>query len=239
MTFACSRRSLAALVLAASLVLPVSASAASPRPSPGPGGGHHTPTAGSRQRPSISRHQVSGILTGITGSNGTTVPTLPAALTVKAGSTAIIVTVPATTTVVRGYGGPSSLDEFAEGDRIVAQGAFQTSTAFIARRIMDLSVQARSRVVGNILSVQTGQTNSLTLQAARRGNQSSQPMTVTLTSSTLLVSGTVTVTVSALQPGMRVLAMGTYNRTQSTMRASRVRVLSARSARSAHRRQRP
>jgi hypothetical protein len=237
MTFACSRRSLVAMALAAGLVLPVAASAA------GPGGnsdGHQTPTAGSHQRPSTSRptsrHQVSGILTGMTGMNGTTVPTMPAALTVQAGSTPIIVTVPATTTVVRGYGGHASLDEFAPNDRISAQGSFQpgSTTTFNARWIKDWSVQAHSRVVGNVLSLQS---NGLTLQVARRGSQRSQPMTVNLTSSTLLVSGTVTVTVSALQPGMRVLAMGGYNRTQSTMRASRVRVLSARSARNARRRQ--
>jgi hypothetical protein len=95
---------------------------------------------------------------------------------------------------------------------------------------MDLSVKARSRVVGNVLSVAT---DSFTL---RRGSQYSKPMTVTLTTSTLIVSGTVNVQADALQAGMRVLAMGTYNRTQSSMRASRVRVLSARSTRSAHRR---
>jgi hypothetical protein len=158
---------------------------------------------------------------------------VPTSLTVLAGHTAIAITVPATTTVVRGYGGPSSLDEFALGDRVIAQGSFKpgSTTSFIARRITDWSVQAHSRVVGNVLSV-VGLPDSFTL---RRGSQYSQPMTVTLTSSTLIVSGTITVTASALQPGMHVLALGVYNRTQSTMRASRVRVLSARSARNAHR----
>src|SRR5947209_13817788 len=189
MTFACSRRSFAAMALAAGLVLPMAASAAGPRPSPSPGGGHHGSTSGGSQRPSVSRHQVSGILTGMTGAAGTTVPTVPAALTVQAGSTSIIVTVPATTTVMRGYGGHSSLDEFAAGDRIIAQGSFQpgSTTTFNARWIKDWSVQAHSRVVGNVLSLQS---NGLTLQVARRGSQRSQKVYVTLTSTTLVVSGT-------------------------------------------------
>src|SRR2546421_8376499 len=45
MTFACSRRSLAATALAASLVLPVAASAAGSGPG-GNGGGHHGSTSG-------------------------------------------------------------------------------------------------------------------------------------------------------------------------------------------------
>jgi hypothetical protein len=224
MTFTCSRRSFAAMALAAGLVLPMSASAAGP----GPNRGHPTPTPGGShsQRPSISRHQVSGLLAPPLS---TTVPT---SLTVLAGHAAIIVTVPATTTVVRGYGGRASLDEFAPGDRIMAQGVFLTSTTFKARRITDLSVKAHSRVVGNVLSV-VDLPHSFTLG---RGSQYSKPMTVTLTDSTLIVSGTIPVSPSVLQKGMHVLALGGYNRTQSKMLASRVRVLSARGARNAHRR---
>ena len=227
MTFTRSLRSLAVTALAAGLVLPVAASAAGPG---GNSGGHHTPTAGGSQRPSSSRHQVSGLLTGMTGT------TVPAALTLGAGSTAIVVTVPATTTVVRGYGGHSSLDELAVGDRIIAQGSFQkgSTTAFNARWIKDWSIQrAYTRVVGSVLSVQSPP-NSLTLQVARGGSQHrpyqrSQPMTVNLTSSTLkIVSGTATVSVDALRKDMRVLVLGVYNRTQSTLRAARVRVLSDR-----------
>jgi hypothetical protein len=154
-------------------------------------------------------------------------PAAPTTLTVLAGHTAITVSVPSTTTVVRGYGGRASLDEFAVGDRIRTQGSFLTSTTFKARRIMDLSVKARSRVVGNVLSV-AGLPDSFTL---RRGSQYSKPMTVTLTTPTtsaLIVSGTVTVKADALKSSMRVLVLGTYNRTHSTILASRVRVLSAR-----------
>ena len=231
MTFACSRRSLAATALAASLVLPVSASAAgngpsSRHPTPTPGS---TRTPGSSQRPSTSRHQVSGILTVLPG------PAAPTTLTVLAGHTAITVSVPSTTTVVRGYGGRASLDEFAQDDRLTAQGSFKpgSKTIFNARWIKDWSVQAHSRVVGSVDTVQLGPPNSLTLQVARRSSQHgpyqrSQPMTVTLTSRTLIVSGSITMAVGDLHQGMRVLAMGVYNRTQSTLRAARVRVLSDR-----------
>jgi hypothetical protein len=247
MTFACSRRSLVATALAAGLVLPVAASAAGPRPSPSPGGGHHGSTAGPRpspspggghhgstsggsQRPSTSRHQVSGILKGMPGT------TMPTALTVlQADGTMITVIVPTTTKVVRGYGAQSSLDEFAGEDRISAQGSFVpgSTTTFKARWIKDWSIQrAYTRVVGSVLSVQSPP-NSLTLQVARGGSQHrpyqrSQPMTVNLTSSTLkIVSGTATVSVDALRKDMRVLVLGVYNRTQSTLSAARVRILSA------------
>jgi hypothetical protein len=167
-------------------------------------------------------------------SNGLAAPAAPAALTLKAGSTTIIVTVPATATVVRGSGGPSSLDEFAPRDRIVAKGVFQTNTTFLARRITDVSVQAHGRVDGTIVtppqqgSTQQGSAYSLTLRRGNQHNSRSQLVTVNLTSSTPIVSGTITVTVGALQTGTHVLALGTYNRTQSTLRASRVRVLNAR-----------
>jgi hypothetical protein len=224
MTFACSRRSLAATALAASLVLPVSASAAGPgphrTPTPTPGS---TPTPGLPQRPS---HQVSGLLKGWTNT------TKPTELTVKAGDALITVNVSTTTKIVRGYGAQSSLDEFAQDDRLTAQGSFKpgSKTIFNARWIKDWSVQAHSRVVGSVLDccVQTGSTKSLTLQVARRGNRYSQKVTVTLSLSTPVVSGTVTLTADALKKDMRVLAMGVYNRTQSTLRASRVRILSAR-----------
>jgi hypothetical protein len=170
-------------------------------------------------------------MTSTSGPNG---PTVPAALTVQAGSTEIIVTVPVTATVLRSYGGRSSLDEFAKGDRISAQGSFQTSTTFTARWIKDWSIQrAYSRVVGSVYNIQ-GLPNNFTLQVARGGSQRSpyqrsQQVTVNLTSPTLkIVSGTSTVSVDALRQGMRVLVMGVYNRTQSTLSATRVRILSAR-----------
>ena len=233
MTFACSRRSLAAMALAASLVLPVSASAAGPgpnrgHPTPTPGGtptAGSTPTAGNHQRPSTSRHQVSGILKGMKGT------TMPTELTVlQADGTMITVIVPTTTKVVRGYGGHSSLDEFAGDDRLSAQGSFVpgSTKTFKARWIKDWSIQrAYTRVVGSVHSVQSPP-NSLTLQVARGGRQHGQWMTVNLTSSTLkIVSGTATVSVDALRQGMRVLVLGVYNRTQSTLSATRVRILSA------------
>jgi hypothetical protein len=208
------------MALAAGLVLPVAAFAVGPGP-----GGHRTPTAGGNQHPGSSRHQVSGTLTWMSGT------TVPASLTVQAGSTPIIVTVPATT-VVRGYGDPASLDEFAVNDRIITQGSFQkgSTTTFNARWIRDWSLRAHSRVVGSVLSMQS---NGLTLQVARRDSKHSsylrnQNVYVTLTASTVIMSSTVSVPVGALQAGERVLALGVYNRTQSTLTASRVRILSAR-----------
>jgi hypothetical protein len=165
-------------------------------------------------------------------------PTVPATLKVQAGDTPITVIVATTTKIVGGYGGRSSLDEFAPKDRISAQGSFETSKPgsttriFNARWIKDWTIQrAYTRVVGRVLSVsKSSPPNSLTLQVARGGSrhspyQPNQQVAVDLTSATLkIVWGSVPVKVDALHQDMRIVVMGVY-RTQSTLRATRVRIL--------------
>src|SRR5947209_16165795 len=91
MTIARSLRSLAAAALAAGLVLPAAASAAGgPGKHGGPGGqggGSHASVPGPGYHVDIRRHKVSGTLTWMSGT------TVPATLTVQAGSTVITVTV--------------------------------------------------------------------------------------------------------------------------------------------------
>ena len=165
--------------------------------------------------------------------SGTTEPvttTVPATLTVQAGSTTVTVTVPATTKFVRRYNGRSSLDELTAGDRITAWGSFENGspTTFDAQRIKDWSIQrAYTRVVGSVATVQNG---VVTLRVAR-GRSVHNPywhgedVRVTLSSSTIVMSGPVTVTVDAVQPGVRVLVMGLYDRASRSLRADRVRIL--------------
>src|SRR5437763_5494675 len=197
MTIARFVRSLAAAALAAGLVLPAAASA-SGRPGGHPGGhGNVRHTSSGGHRYGIRRHTVDGILMALSGT------TVPATLTVQSGSTTITVTVPTTPTVVRRYGGPSGLDEFTVGDRITAWGSFEagSTTTFDARRIKDWSIQrAYARVVGRVQAVQG---DGVTLRVARgRGVHSpywhGEEVYVTLSSSTLFMSGPVTVTVGAL-----------------------------------------
>jgi hypothetical protein len=48
---------------------------------------------------------------------------------------------------------------------------------------------------------------------------------VTLSSATIVMSGSATGTLDAVQPGVRVLVMGLYDRASRSLRADRVRIL--------------
>jgi hypothetical protein len=142
------------------------------------------------------------------------------------------VTVAATTKVVRRYNGLSSLDELTVGDRITAWGSFDKGrpTTFDAQRLKDWSIQrAYTRVVGSVVApVQNG---VVTLRVARGRTVHSpywhgEDVGATLSSSTIVMSGSITVTVDAVQPGVRVLVMGLYDRASQSLRAYRVRILS-------------
>jgi hypothetical protein len=219
-----SLRPLAAAALAAGLVLPAAASA-SGHPSDKHDGKHN----GVRHASSSSghqRHTVDGVLETMSGT------TVPATLTVQTASgTMVTVTVPATTKLVRRYNGHSSLDELTAGDRITADGAFEkgSTTTFDARHIKDWSIQhAYTRVVGSVAAVQNG---VVTLRVARGRSEHSpywhgEGVWVTLSSSTIVMSGSGAATVNAVQPGVRVLVMGVYDRASRSLRAGRVRILS-------------
>ena len=223
MTITRSLRPLAAAALAAGLVLPAAASAAGH-----PSGKHDGKHDGVRHTSSYSghqRHTVDGVLQTMSST------TVPATLTVQTASgTTVTVTVPATTTFVRRYNGRSSLDEATAGDRITADGGFEkgSTTTFDARRIKDRSIQrAYTRVVGSVAAVQNG---VVTLHVARGRSEHSpywhgEAVWVTLSSSTIVMAGSSTVTVDAVQPGVRVLVMGVYDRASRALSAGRVRIL--------------
>jgi hypothetical protein len=226
MTLTRSLRPLAAAALAAGLVLPVAASASG---YPGGTGRHDDLRHDDSLRHASSysghqRHTVDGVLRRISGT------TMPAKLTVQAGSMTVTVTVPTTTKFVRRYNGRSSLDELTAGDRIIAYGAFKNGsiTTFDAQRITDWSIQrAYTRVVGSVATVQNG---VVTLRVARGRSEHSayrhgEDVWVTLPSSAIVASGSGAVAVKAVRPGERVLVLGLYDRASRSLRAGRVRIL--------------
>jgi hypothetical protein len=224
MTITRSLRPLAAVALAAGLVLPAAASAAGHPDNAGKHAGKHDGVRHASSHGGHQRHTVDGVLETMSG-------TTPATLTVQTASgTTVTVTVPATTKFVRRYNGHSSLDELTAGDRITADGSFErgSTTTFDARRIKDWSIQrAYTRVVGSVATVQNG---VVTLRVARGRSERSpywhgEGVWVTLSSSTIVMSGSVTVTVDAVQPGVRVLVMGVYDRASRSLQAGRVRIL--------------
>ena len=226
MTLTRSLRPLAAAALAAGLVLPAAASTSAYSGGAGRHDGlrHDDGLRHASSYSSLQRHMVDGILRRISGT------TVPATLTVQAGSRMVSVTVPATTKFVRRYNGRSSLDELTAGDRITAYGSFKTgsSTTFEAQRVKDWSIQrAYTRVVGSVATVQNG---VVTLRVARGRSEHSpywhgEDVWVTLPSSAIVTSGSGAVTVNAVQPGVRVLVLGLYDRASRSLRAGRVRIL--------------
>jgi hypothetical protein len=226
MTLTPSLRPFAAAALATGLVLPAVASAAG-RSS----GTRHGNVSHASSHRSYQRHKVDGVLQTMSGT------TTPATLTVHmASGTTITVTVSARTKLLRGHGGRSELAELTVGDRITADGSFETGSTptFDARRLKDLSL-AYTRVVGSVAGVWTG---GVTLSPARRGSSHSpygrgEVVSVTLSPSTTIISGSVTLTASAVNwtqtPALHVQVAGLYdtaNHALPTLRADRVRILS-------------
>ncbi len=253
MTRSTPRRICTALTLTALLVLPGTAVAA------GRGGGmaeggrrHHGPaynTDARHHRPSYSTDQrrsgqrgrgqtqrpanLQGVVVALGGVSA------PTTLTLRAGSAVTLtVTVGVSTTIVRRYDGRSSLDELSPGDYLQLWGRYETgsSTVFDARRVKDVSIQrAYTRVVGTISQVTSG---GASLNVGR-GLDKRTPyvhgdlVQLSYAPNALVVSGSITMTAAAVQPGAYVLALGVYDRHSHTLRADRIRILPARQRRRA------
>ena len=225
MTISRSLRPFTAAALAASLVLPAAASAAGRSTGTG-----HSNVSHASSHSSYQRHKVEGVLQTMSGT------TTPATLTVHmASATTITVTVSARTTLLRGHGGRSGLAELTVGDRIIADGSFQTGSTptFDARRLKDVNL-AYSHVVGSVAGVWSG---GVTLRPARRGSPHSpywrgDVVSVSLSPSTTIISGSVALAASAVNwtqtPALQVQVTGLYdtaNHALPTLRADRVRIL--------------
>jgi hypothetical protein len=225
MTITRSLRPLAAVAFAAGLVLPAAASAAGRSTGAGHGNVSHASSHSRNQR-----HKVDGVLQTMSGT------TTPATLMVQmASGTTITVTVSARTKLLRGHGGRSGLAQLTVGDRIIADGSFETgsTTTFDARRLKDVSL-AYSHVVGSVAGVWSG---GVTLSPARRGGSHSpywrgEVVSVTLAPSTKIISGSVALAASAVNwtqtPALHVQVAGLYdtaNHALPTLRADRVRIL--------------
>lgn len=176
-------------------------------------------------RPVIRQHSVSGVLAAMSGAS------TPATLTLdSAGGISITVSVATTTTVVRHYNGPSSLDELSVGDHVAVWGTFAAGSAnvFDATRLKDWSIQRLdSRVKGQVSALTNGGATLTVLHGHGRHDpyRHGEAVQLSFTSSTIVMEGSVTATVAAVQPGQRVLAMGVYDRTGRVLSVDRLRIL--------------
>lgn len=215
MTIARPVRLLSALALVAGLSLPAVALAS--------GRGGTAPVPKREVRP----HFVSGIVA--TAPATTTAPTTMTVTTV--GGINVTVAVSTTTKIVRRYNGASALAEISAGDEVYAWGSFDpTSTAtFDAVRIKDWSIQrAYTRVNGVVTGLSSG---GVTLDVGKGRAKLSpyrhgETIYVDFSATTVVVSGSVTVTVSDVVTGTHIMALGLFDRVSKHLKADRVRILS-------------
>lgn len=217
------QRIVAALALTATLIMPASAFAARH-------GGRHDQAGGQTGRHGLFQRRAARRKVTISGTllslNGTTAPT---SLSLQTKGVTVTVMVAGTTALLRRYNGRSNLAEFSPGDQLSVRGSYEagSTTTFDALNIKNKSIQhAFTDVLGQVQSVANG---TATLAVAHgRGFFSpyrhSGTIQVTFTSATIVMSGAVTSTVDAIQPGLNVIAMGLYDRHTQTLRAARVRI---------------
>jgi Domain of unknown function (DUF5666) len=142
------------------------------------------------------------------------------------------VAVTTSTQIVRRYNGKSGLDELSAGDRLELTGTF-VNTVFTASVVKDVSIQdAYSTLVGTISYISPMTTPPyFTVRAQRDAHgrapfQDGQVLTVDVQPGTqLLVHGTTTNQITALNPGEVVTVLGTFDRHSNTFTTTnRVRV---------------
>lgn len=156
---------------------------------------------------------VEGTITAISGT------TLPAVLTVQSGVTSYTVNVTSSTTLVRNFNGPSTLEEFAIGDLVVVEGTL-TGTTIDATKIKNLSIQRKGSLFwGTILSIDS--TNkTLVLDPKHRKNLPDQ--TVITTSATKFFQGNRAGDFDDLAVGMNVRIVGLWRKSLSKITADRI-----------------
>jgi hypothetical protein len=151
--------------------------------------------------------------------------TVPLTLTLHTGATLITVTVSAQTRVIQ----PATLDDFAVGDTIKATGTWTNEdTTFAATALADTTVrEAYVRIMGSVAALQpSGFTLSVPKGRTRKlGITATAALSVTVSADTQVLSGTQTISTTAIQVGSHVLVMGIYRRATHQLQAARVRIL--------------
>lgn len=144
--------------------------------------------------------------------------TLPAVLTVQVGPTSYTVNVTSSTILVRKFGGPSSLDEFALGDLLRVEGTV-TSTTVDATKIKNLSIQRKgASFKGKVLSIDAS-AKSFVLDPTK---ESLENQTVTTSTNTRFFQGNRMGIFSDIGVGMTVKVIGIWRKSLNILAADRV-----------------
>ncbi len=163
--------------------------------------------------PTASAATTDGTLTAISGI------TPPAILTMQSGTTVYTVNVSATTKLVRLYGGPSTLDEFAVGDLLRVEGT-TTGTTIEATKIKNLSIQRKGAAQwGKVLTIDAS-AKSFTFDPMHNKHLDNQ--TVLTNSKTKVFQGNRAGTFEDLKAGMTVKVIGVWRKSQDQLVAERI-----------------
>lgn len=145
--------------------------------------------------------------------------TLPATIVMQSGPTTYTVNVTSSTTLVRRFNGPSSLDEFAVADLLQVRGTV-TGTTIDATWIRNMTIQRRGAAQwGKILSIDA---TVKTFVLDPKHKKILDDQTVTTTSSTKIFQGNRAGEFSDLAVGMTVKVIGIWRKSQDTLAADRI-----------------
>ncbi|MBI4426702.1 MAG: hypothetical protein HY567_03930 [Candidatus Kerfeldbacteria bacterium] len=157
---------------------------------------------------------VEGSLVAMSGTS------LPAVLTVQSGATTYAVNVTVDTKLVRKFGGPSSLEEFAVGDLLSIEGTV-TGTTIDATKIKNLSIQRKSSLFwGKILSIDATAKSFMLDPSKPKKNLPDQ--TVLTNSKTKVFQGNRAGDFDDLAVGMTVKVIGVWRKSQNQLTADRI-----------------
>lgn len=160
--------------------------------------------------------------------SGITAPATLSVQTVHMGVVTVTVAASPTVLVVRRFNGHSSLDELADGDHVIIDGAFADATTFVATKIKDNSIQeadvrAVLKITGTPSATSFTGTVLKDIDSVRTPFDEGSAVTVMLSSATKIyvpatapATGEVLGTPSSLAAGQTVTVRGTYNRKQHT-----------------------
>ncbi len=127
------------------------------------------------------------------------------------------INVASSTKIIRRFGGTSNLPEFAVGDAVLVSGTVSTTTSWAvnAAKVQNMSIQTRNASFNGTISNLSG--SSFTLTTKSRGG-----VKVTVNTDARVMVNDKTGAVSDLANGMTATISGVWDRTQSTVMASKV-----------------
>lgn len=144
----------------------------------------------------------------------------------------VTINVDANTLLVRHFNGQSSLGELSAGDSIAVVGIYNGGSTYSAKVVKDLSIQRGYTFTGQITAITSSSVTVLVLANNKLHPRDpihfGDKVTIPLTANTVVVDASGhTSTLSAVQPGTRVIVVSVYNyKAHNFTAVDRIRIMS-------------